>query len=151
MTLKEINDEISRLQILQRQMREEEINKYKEMARQFVGKCYTSSDGSIFKIIGIPRTRLTMTASIYNEYQFPALVLQYPDKPSDTYIVDDDNFCPFCYEEVYFNVWDNKSNNKLLFHEMSKEAFDARFNACLERYKKQIDEMVSEHESKTNC
>lgn len=146
MTLKEINAEINRLQALQRQMREEEINKHKEMARKFVGKCYISSDGSIFKIIGIPRTRLTMTASIYNEYQFPALVLQYPNKPSETYIVDDENFCPFCYDEVYFNVWDDKSMNKLRFHEIPKEVFDVRFNECLERYKKQIEEMVSEYE-----
>jgi len=146
MTLKEINAEISRLQALQRQMREEEINQHKEMARKFVGKCYRSSDGSIFKIIGIPRTRLTMMESIYNQYQFPALVLQYPDKPRETYISDDEDFVPFCYDEVYFNVWDDKSMSKLRFHEMSKEAFDARFNECLERYKKQIEEMVSEYE-----
>lgn len=149
MTIKEINAEISRLQTLQRQMHEEEINQHKEMARKFVGKCYTTSDGSIFKIIGIPRTRLTMMNSIYDRYKFPALVLQYPDKPRETYISDDVDFVPFCYDEVYFNVWDDKAKNKRRFHEMSKEAFDARFDACLEHYKKQIDEMVNEYESKT--
>ena len=146
MTLKEINAEISRLKELQRQMREDEINKHKEMARKFVGKCYRTSDGSIFKIIGIPRTRLTMMDMIYNQYQFPALVLQYPDKPRETYISDDEDFVPFCYKEVYFNVWNDKSKTKLRFHEMTKEAFDARFNECFERYKKQIEEMVSEYD-----
>lgn len=146
MTLKEINDEISRLQTIKRKMHEDEVNKQKDMARKFVGKCYTSSDGSIFKIIGIPRTRLTMMDGIYNPYKFPALVLQYPDKLRETYISDNDDFVPFCYDEVYFNVWDDKSKNQCRFHEMSKEAFDARFNECLERYKKLIDEMVMEYE-----
>lgn len=146
MTLNEINDEISRLQTLQRQMREDEINKHKEMVRKFVGKCYRSHDGSVFKIIGIPRTRLTMTSSIYNEYQFPALVLQYPCRPQETYIVDDDNFCPCYYDDVYFNLWDDKSKKVIRFNEITKEEFDVEFNKCIEHFKKQADDMVNEYE-----
>ena len=152
MTLKEINIEISRLQVLQRQMREEETNKHKEIARKYVGKCYVSHDGRMFKIIGIPRTRLTKMESIYNEYQFPALILNYPDKLRDTYICDDDNFCPCYYDDVYFNLWDNSPKKRVLrFTEISKEAFDIRFNECINRFKKLTDEMVSEYESKTSC
>ena len=58
MTLKEVNDEISRLQSIQRQMHEEEINKHKTMVLQYVGRCYRSSHGQFIKIIGVPRTRL---------------------------------------------------------------------------------------------
>lgn len=147
MTLKEVNDEISRLQALQRQMREDEINKHKEMVRQFVGKCYRSYNGCVIKIIGVPRTRLTMTSSIYNEYQFPALVLQYTNKPCDTYISDEDNFYPCYYDDVYFNLWDDDSKQPKSFYEISKEEFDAEFNQCIEHFKRQVDEMVNEYES----
>ena len=145
MTLKEVNDEISRLQILQRKMREEEIDNHKEMVRQFVGKCYRA-DGIVFKIIGVPRTRLTMTARIYNEYQFPALVLQYTNKPCDTYISDDDNFYPCYYDDIYFNLWDDDSNQPKSLYEISKEEFDAEFNKCIEHFKRQVDEVVGEHD-----
>jgi hypothetical protein len=145
MTLKEINDEIGRLQMIQRKMREEEINKHKEMARQFVGKCYRA-DGLVMKIIGVPRTRLTMTAKIYNEYQFPALVLQYANKPQDTYICDDENFYPCYYDDVYFNIWDENSKQPKSFYEISKEEFDVEFNKCVEYFKRQIEEMVNEYE-----
>lgn len=143
MTLKEINDEISRLQILQRQMREKEIDKHKEMVRKFVGKCYRTDKGLIIKIIGIPRTRLTMMSSIYNEYQFPALILHRPDKLRETYISDDDKFTPCYYDNVYFNIWDNKSKSPRSFTEITKEEFDLEFNKCVEYFKKQVDEMVN--------
>ena len=149
MTLKEINDEISRLQIIQRKMREDEVNQHREMARQYVGKCYKSHDGVIVKIIGVPRTRLTMVERIYNRYQFPALVLHYPDRPKETYINEDDNFSPCYYDEVYFNLWDDDSKRPKNFYEISKEEFDYEFNSCIEYYKNQIDHMVNEYEIET--
>lgn len=145
MTLKEINDEISRLQVLQRQMREEEINQHKEMARQFIGKCYRI-DGLVFKIIGVPRTRLTMTSSIYNPYQFPALVLHYANKLRDIYVSEEDNFYPCYYDDVYFNLWDDDSKQPKSFYEISKEEFDVEFNKRIEYFKKQVDEMVNEYD-----
>lgn len=144
MTLKEINDEINRLQVLQRQMRENETNQHKEMARQYIGKCYRSYYGQFIKIIGVPRTRLTMTSKIYNEYQFPALVLQYTHKPNETYILDDDEACPFYYDDVYFNIWDDNSTKPKSHYEISKEEFDAEFDRCIEHFKRQVDEMVNE-------
>jgi hypothetical protein len=148
MTLKEVNDEISRLQALQRQMREEEINKHKEIARHFVGKCYRTHKGdAVIKIIGVPRTRLTMTSNIYNEYQFPALVLRYTNKPCEAYFSDDDNFYPCYYDDVYFNLWDDNSKQPKSFYEISKEEFDHEFNYCIEHFKNQINEMVNEYES----
>lgn len=146
MTLKEINDEISRLQIIQRKMREEEVNQHKEMARQYVGKCYKSHDGIIVKIIGVPRTRLTKMERIYNRYQFPALVLRYTSKLNDTYIIDEDQAYPCYYDDVYFNLWDDDSRQPKSHYEITKEEFDAEFNKCIEHFKRQVDEMVMEYE-----
>lgn len=143
MTLEEINDEISRLQIIQRQMREEEENKHRAMALQYVGRCYRSFYGQFIKIIGVPRTRLTMTSKIYNAYQFPAVVLQYTHKPNETYIIDGDEACPFYYDDVYFNLWDDDSSQPKSHYEITKEEFDAEFNKCVEHFKRQIDEMVN--------
>lgn len=145
MTLKEINEEISRLELLRRKMHEEEINQHKEMARKFIGKCYRV-DGLVFKIIGVPRTRLTMTSSIYNSYQFPALVLQYANKPRDMYVSEEDNFYPCYYDDVYFNLWDDDSKQPKSFYEISKEEFDVEFNKCIEHFKRQVDEMVNEYD-----
>lgn len=42
MTLKEINDEISRLRNIARELENKEREENKELARKFVGKCYKS-------------------------------------------------------------------------------------------------------------
>lgn len=148
MTLDEINVRIAELQAIKRRMEEAGVEKNKQLARQFVGKCYRLNSGRVIKIIGIPRTQLTLHNSHYNQFQYPALVLKYPDKLSNTFICDDELY-PCNYEDVYFDLWrGDKSKCASYFHEITKEEFDVEFNKCIEYFKKQIDEMVIEYESK---
>lgn len=148
MTLDEINMRIAELQTIKRRMEEADVEKNKQLARQFVGKCYRLvNSGRVIKIIGIPRTQLTLRSNHYNQFQYPALVLKYPDKLSETFISDDELY-PCNYEDVYFDLWrGDKSKCASYFREITKEEFDAEFNKCIEHFKKQIDEMVSEYES----
>lgn len=146
MTLKEINEEIAKLQALKRQMEDIDVEENKKLARQFVGKCYRVHGTYFIKILGIPRTQLTLHGRHYNEYQYPVLILNYPEKLRDTYIGDDD-FYPCHYEDLHFDLWrGDKSKCAIDYHEITEEEFELEFNKCIKHFKKQIDEMVKQYE-----
>lgn len=144
MTLKEARDEMYRLQSLVRKLEEEERNKHREAARRFVGKCYKSSKGEILKIIGIPRTYVYMTGDNYNEYQFPAVFLQYPDMLRERMIRDElDEFAPCYCDNIYLNVnvgvpTQTINWNSVEYEEIAPEEFDAEFDKCMASFKEKI-------------
>lgn len=136
MTRKEIQKEISRLQVMLREAEEQEREQHRERARKFVGKCYKSIYGDRFKIIGVPRTRLLMTGVAYNKYQFPAIFLQYAYMPREQYICDETEFAPCYYDEVNFNI---DSLDTSIYQETTSEEFNAEFDKCIKHFKEQIN------------
>lgn len=143
MTLKEIDDEIFKLQTMRRELEKEEREKHKEAARKFVGKCYKYKD-SILKVIDVPRTLLTMVGEDYNEYQFPAVFLQYPKSPRNEYIRDDlDDFAPCYCDNIYIDIKRGMPGCPALgecgqYQEISQEKFNAEFDKCIEYFKERI-------------
>lgn len=144
MTLKEARDEMYRLQSLVRKLEEKDRDKHREAARKFVGKCYKSPAGEILKIIGIPRTYLYMHGDEYNEYQFPAVFLQYPKMPKERCIRDElDEFAPCYCDTVYLNIEVGAPARRVgrdlvWYEELTPEEFDVEFDKCMAHFKEQI-------------
>ena len=138
MTLKEINDEISRLRKIARELESKEREENKELARKFVGKCYRSDSGSIIKIIGTPRTLLMLSGERYEENRFPAVFLHDPKLPCERYYQDDiDEFAPCCCGTVYFNVKDDKP--MFFDEEITQEEFNVELDKCITKFKEMLN------------
>lgn len=144
MTLKEVNKEIDRLKVVQRELEEQEREAHRQAARQFVGKCYKSNKGNVIKIVGVPRTFVAMTHTSYNPYQFPAIFLQYAKMPRERYIHDDsDEFLPTYYDTVYLDIKKgipcmNEILNYEVYQEITQEEFNVEFDKCIAHFKEQI-------------
>ena len=138
MTLKEINDEISRLRNIARELENKEREVNKELARKFVGKCYKSDLGCIVKIIGTPRTLLMLSGERYEENLFPAVFLHDPKFPCERYCQDDINeFAPCCCDTVYFNIKDGKP---MFFNEeITQEEFNVELDKCITKFKEMLN------------
>lgn len=138
MTLKEINDEISRLRNIARELENKEREENKELARKFVGKCYKSDSGSIVKIIGIPRTLLMLSGERYEENMFPAVFLHDPKLPCEIYCQDDiDEFAPCSCGTVYFNIKDGKP--MFFDEEITQEEFNVELDKCIIKFKEMLN------------
>lgn len=146
MTLKEVQDEISRLRDIEKQFEREEREKHKAAAREFVGKCYKRSDGVVLKIVSIPVETWDCYRTNYNPYQFPALFLQYPSEIEDRRykVADIDEFVPCYCDNVYLDI--NRGVPGLSatlrenhsYREISQEEFAAEFDKCIESFKTQL-------------
>ncbi len=138
MTLKEINDEISRLKNIARELENKEREVNKELARKFVGKCYKSDLGCIVKIIGTPRTLLMLSGERYEANQFPAVFLNDPKFPCEKYYRNDtDKFTPCYYGTVYFNIKDDKP---MFFNEeITQEEFNVELDKCIIKFKEMLN------------
>lgn len=138
MTLKEINDEISRLRNIARELENKEREENKELARKFVGKCYKSDSGSIVKIIGIPRTLLMLSGERYEENMFPAVFLHDPKFPCERYCQDDiDEFAPCSCGTVCFNIKDGKP--MFFDEEITQEEFNVELDKCIIKFKEMLN------------
>ena len=140
MTQREIQNEISRLQVMLREAEEQEREQHREQARKFVGRCYIGPDGQVFKIISIPITKLYMTGQSYNEYQFPALFLKYPTELKEKYIDNQlDEFSPFEIDTVYFNIKNNVPGEyNGSYDEITNEEFNIELDKCINHFKELI-------------
>lgn len=141
MTQREIQNEISRLQIMLREEEEKEREEHRKQARKFVGKCYRSpgADVQVLKIIGIPITKLYMSGQNYNEYQFPALFLEYPNQLKEKSIDDQlDEFSPLQFDTIYFNIKNNAPGYDGNYVEITNEEFNAEFDKCINHFKELI-------------
>ena len=145
MTASEVRAEIRRLQNIEKQLEEEERERHRQQSRKFVGKCYKSENGTVLKIVDIPRTFLTMTHTDYNKYQFPAIFLNYPESlPKNRYISDDsDDFTPVYYDTIYMDIERGIPEDGLVicredYKEISQEEFDAEYDKCMANFKELI-------------
>ena len=138
MTLKEINDEISRLRNIARELENKEREVNKELARKFVGKCYKSDLGCIVKIIGTSRTLLMLSGERYEENLFPAVFLHDPKFPRERYCQDDiDEFASCSCGTVYFNIKDGKP---VFFNkEITQEEFNVELDKCIIKFKEMLN------------
>ena len=144
MTLKEVQNEIDRLNRIKRELEEQDRESHRQAAHQFVGKCYKSNKGKIAKVISIPRTIQHMTGTEYNQYRFPAVFLNYPSALRDECIYDDtDEFVPLYCDTMYLDITAETPGRNACFwedqwDEITPEEFDAEFDKCIASFKEQI-------------
>lgn len=134
MTLNEIQKEIDRLNAIKREIKEQEFNTYSAKAAQFVGKCYRSIDGKVFKILAVPQRIYAGDFQWhYREHHFPALFLREDSFLSD-YL---DEFTPCYCDEIYFDT--TESSSPRYATEITQEEFNAEFDKCIAYFKEQIN------------
>ncbi len=141
MTLKEVYKELDRLNAIKHNLEKEQRDVHKEAARKFVGRCYRKDNGAVFKIVSIPIEEWSMHGTIYNEYQFPALFLQYPNDLEECSYghADVDEFVPCYCDTVYLDIEAGIPEAKPFgtsgCKEISQEEFNAEFDKCIAHYK----------------
>ena len=143
MTLGEVRKEIDRLNAIKRELEKEEREEHKKKARQFVGKCYKRDDGVFCKIISVPVEIYTGYGTLYNEYQFPALFLQFSEGVNERSYKHDniDEFVPCYCDTIYFNIANQLPGGfrDHVFEEITPEEFNTEFDKCIAHYKELIN------------
>lgn len=136
MTIKEIEDEIQRLQSSLDKMERQDIAEFKERAKENVGRCFIVG-GEYVKVIGIPREQLTKTGRLtINRYQYPALYLGYSEH---------EHVIPFRYGTLFSGIWGD--GTMLLdrdVREISNAEFMKEFRRTMQMFKQRIDKADTE-------
>lgn len=127
MTIKEIEDQILKLQILRKSLEKEEIKKFQEKAKKNVGRCFILN-GNYLRIIDIPREQYDLSGHChFNPYQYPALYLGHG--------CDNDDIVPFYCDTVFSSILgESKNTRNMSFREISEEEFMVEFD----RYVKEL-------------
>lgn len=128
MTIKEIEDQILKLQILRKSLEKEEIKKFQEEAKKNVGRCFILN-GNYLRIIDIPREQYDLSGHChFNPYQYPALYLGHD--------CDNDDIVPFYCDTVFSSILGEARNTQnMSFREISEKEFVAEFDRCVKELK----------------
>lgn len=128
MTIKEIEDQILKLQILRKSLEKEEIKKFQEEAKKNVGRCFILN-GNYLRIIDIPREQYDLSGHChFNPYQYPALYLGHD--------CDNDDIVPFYCDTVFSSILGEARNTRnMSFREISEKEFVAEFDRCVKELK----------------
>lgn len=111
---------------------EQERNEFWERAKVYVGKCYRyAGTDCFFKIVNVPQIEWTMTGSIFNEYQFPAL------------FIDEEEDIPFYNDTVYLSLdigipEETPSHFSKKVEEIGIEEFNSKLDAVYEKWIKNV-------------
>ena len=94
--LREIQRQINNLKQEERALIRQEEEEFCKKAKEYVGKCYRSNKNpnKCFKIIDVPQRTWTMTGSNFNQYQFPACLVNK----------DENEEVPIEIDTVYYNI-----------------------------------------------
>lgn len=127
-TLKEINQEISRLQAMRLELYIQEIATFTEKAKENIGRCFIV-DGKYAKVLDVPQTEYMRTKVDFNRYQYPALWI---DNDSKTLV-------PF-YEDTIFSGYWGDGNDPLhsTVQEISNEEFKEEYLRVLHEFQTKI-------------
>ncbi len=128
MTLKEIDDQMLKLQILRKSLEKEEIRKFQEEAKKNVGRCFILN-GNYLRIIDIPREQYDLSGHChFNPYQYPALYLGHD--------CDNDDIVPFYCDTVFSSILgEARDTRNMRFREISEKEFVAEFDRCVKELK----------------
>lgn len=127
MTLKEIDNEISKFKQLRRELEKQERKEFQKNAQKNVGRCF-KINGSIYaKVVDVPQEQWTKTHYLFNEYQYPALLLT-------------NGTIPFEEDTLFSGAWGVGNNDpwttyEEITQEEFAEEFEKRVNKLREVYK----------------
>ncbi len=72
--IKDIDAQIAELRKQRIKLEEQRILEVQEKAKANVGRCFIVGS-KMCKVIGIPQKEWTMTSTVFNEYQYPAIFI----------------------------------------------------------------------------
>ena len=127
-TVKEIDQEISRLQAMRLDLYIQEIATFTEKAKENIGRCFIV-DGKYAKVLDVPQTEYMRTKVDFNRYQYPALWIDSNSK----------ELIPF-YEDTIFSGYWGDGNDPLhsSVQEISNEEFKKEYLRVLHEFQTKI-------------
>ena len=127
-TVKEIDQEISRLQAMRLDLYIQEIATFTEKAKENIGRCFIV-DGKYAKVLDVPQTEYMRTKVDFNRYQYPALWIDSNSK----------ELIPF-YEDTIFSGYWGDGNDPLhsSVQEISNEEFQKEYLRVLHEFQTKI-------------
>ncbi|MDD6023621.1 MAG: hypothetical protein PUC06_05180 [Oscillospiraceae bacterium] len=133
MTLKEIDEEIRRLKRLRDAEHGKQITELKKAAKKNVGRCF-NNNGVYIKVVGIPQDDYTLTGNHFNQYQYPALYLEYDD------IKELPNSMPFYFDTLDSGAWGEGYNPVIdqKYLEVTPEEFNEEFEKRIQEFRKRV-------------
>ena len=120
MTIQEIDKQIEELRAIRDILQKQDDEKYLEIAKRNIGRCFKFNDGAYAKIMGMPTDDFGSDFRKYlNKDQYPALYV-YIDEP-----------IPFDKDFIYLSgdkatYWDFSDVGEEVTHEEFKTAFANR-------------------------
>ena len=117
MTLKEIDNEISKLKQLRKELEKQERKEFQKNAQKNVGRCFKiNGHGCTYaKVIDVPQEEWTRTHYTFNEYQYPAVFLT-------------DEIIPFVEDTLFSGAWGVGTNTPWeTYEEITQEEFEEEF------------------------
>lgn len=127
MTIKEIDEKISKLKMERRKLEKEDREKFLESAKSNIGRCFKVNK-SLVKVLDIPEVTETMTGSYYNEYQYPAIWLE------------NEEGVPFYIDTIFSGAWGIGHDVINKYKEISKEEFNTEFDRRVAEFVKMVKE-----------
>ena len=127
-TVKEIDQEISRLQAMRLDLYIQEIATFTEKAKENIGRCFIV-DGKYAKVLDVPQTEYMRTKVDFNRYQYPALWIDSNSK----------ELIPF-YEDTIFSGYWGDGNDPLhsSVQEISNEELKKEYLRVLHEFQTKI-------------
>ena len=115
MTLKEIDNEISKLKQLRNELEKQERKEFQKNAQKNVGRCFKINGHTYSKIIDVPQEQYMRTHVEFNEYQYPALTLT-------------NDVIPFEEDTLFSGAWGVGNNDPwTTYEEITQEEFAEEF------------------------
>lgn len=126
-TIKELDAKILELKNLRYNLEKEEIALFKQEAKKNVGRCFLINNCKYVKVVDIPQEEYSVTRTIFNRCQYPALFLT------------NDSYEPFEYDTLFSAAWgEGKEIRNVKYKEISKEEFNKEFERVLQEFKERI-------------
>lgn len=126
MTLKEIDNEISKLKRLRNELEKQARKEFQKNAQNNVGRCFKINGHTYAKVIDVPQEQYIRPHVVFNEYQYPALMLT-------------NEIIPFEEGSVFSGAWGIGNDYLNTYEEITKEEFaeefEKRVNKLRELYK----------------
>lgn len=126
MTLKEIDDKISELNIQRKALEIAEREEFKEKAKENIGRCFKINGHLFAKVINAPQEEYTKSSVYFNGYQYPSLFIN-------------DNKVPFYQDTLFSGAWGigNDCINK--YEEITPEEFAAEFEKRVQKMREDFN------------
>lgn len=121
MTLKEIDDKISELTQLRKELEKQRRKEFQKNAQKNVGKCFKINGREYAKVIDVPQEEWTRTHYTFNEYQYPALFLT-------------NEIIPFEKDTLFSGAWGVGHNDPwTTYEEITQEEFTEEFEKRVQK------------------